>query len=194
MGSLPDFPLTDRMLCDMIAPYLQLVSSGTWIAATDRDVVRRPADQKVVATGIDLPSPLTAFGRGRKKVEHLGQERLHVVPVVLTRVPVGERAAVEDEVHGRRLACLEPHLGEGLEFLGRPRQARRGGGNVALDDLGSGAGARVGDRHRDGERLTGPVGVRRQRRLADLERRVAQAVAEREPRRDRAVLDSRGSP
>ena len=30
-GSLPDFPLTDWMLCDMIAPYLQLVSSGTWI-------------------------------------------------------------------------------------------------------------------------------------------------------------------
>src|ERR1700722_13101506 len=28
-GSLPDFPLTDWMLCDMMASYLQLVGSGT---------------------------------------------------------------------------------------------------------------------------------------------------------------------
>ena len=168
-GSPLVLPPTDWMLCDMMTPYLQLVASGTDNAAANRRVIRRTADEKVVAAGVDLPSALAARRRRGQEIEHLGQQRLDVVPIVLARLPVGEGSASRTSSTAAVSPGSSQTLAKALSSLGgRARRGRRRR-HVALHNLGAGAGTDIchGNGHR--QRVTGLERRGRQRRLARSE-------------------------
>ena len=96
------------------------------------------------------------------------------------RRPSGEGPTVELELDRGRRSRLEHDLGERLELLLRPERTRAGRRHVELHDLGARTRTDVGHRHLDPDRLTRAEGFLREARLADLERGVRQAVAERE--------------
>ena len=98
------------------------------------------------------------------------------MPVVILFGPVGERALIKVDGHGLGLTGLEEHLGEALELvlrashvgLARSHIHLHGFGSVHIGGVGHGGGHGGGVRAGLGDGDTG-----------DLERGVAQAVAER---------------
>ena len=103
-------------------------------------------------------------------------------PVRVARIPVGERAVVERELHDGALAGVERHLREPFELVRRADESRRDRLDVALHHFDAATVAGVLHRYVDHEGLAGREPGGRGRR-SDRARRVRQAVPEREPHR-----------
>src|SRR5439155_24118039 len=101
------------------------------------DVGRRLTDVELVAAGVGVPPRLASLDAGARR-HRGGPTAADLVPVGISRVPVRERARVENEVNGARGARVESHFGEGLELLGWAHESRRVRTDVALHDGGPG--------------------------------------------------------